>query len=232
MRNEYPGKKFISIHAPLAGSDHVTPCVGRRNSNFNPRSPCGERLPVWSDVRLVRGDFNPRSPCGERRQYPCNTRAGRYFNPRSPCGERPRSCSTGSSGYYFNPRSPCGERPAPVSSMGERLTFQSTLPLRGATMRDNPIANPTDISIHAPLAGSDHVGRIRTDHIFHFNPRSPCGERPISQRGQELVEISIHAPLAGSDAICATALPDVMYFNPRSPCGERHLRRAPAFHPG
>ena len=58
--------EYISIHAPRAGSDHVTIRQGYWYTNFNPRSPCGER----------------RKACG-------NQNGAAYFNPRSPCGERP-----------------------------------------------------------------------------------------------------------------------------------------------
>ena len=36
-----------------------------RDRDFNPRSPCGERLPRYV-VHQLPQDFNPRSPCGER----------------------------------------------------------------------------------------------------------------------------------------------------------------------
>ena len=38
----------ISIHAPLAGSDQCRAEIGLKVMNFNPRSPCGERLPSAS----------------------------------------------------------------------------------------------------------------------------------------------------------------------------------------
>ena len=58
------------------------------------------------------------------------------------------------------------------------------------------------ISIHTPLAGSD---RLLVQLVLlggHFNPHSPCGERPKDVR-VELPDgkISIHTPLAGSDPI-------------------------------
>ena len=56
----------ISIHAPRAGSDFYGRRRGCDPLNFNPRSPCGERLGGDSVVQR-EGDFNPRSPCGERR---------------------------------------------------------------------------------------------------------------------------------------------------------------------
>ena len=57
-----------------------------------------------------------------------------------------------------------------------------------------------NISIHAPLTGSDPKNRGQGVETNHFNPRSPYGER----RGIAMVldvtaTISIHAPLTGSD---------------------------------
>ena len=55
--------------------------------------------------------------------------------------------------------------------------FQSTLPLRGATSSWNGVNYTDDISIHAPLTGSDFL-RLSTGFLlFNFNPRSPYGER-------------------------------------------------------
>ena len=116
---------------------------------------------------------------------------------------------------------------------GKRLyeRFQSTPPVRGATLRINPLYYILAISIHAPRAGGD---------IFISSPSSSGG-------------ISIHAPRAGGDtreprenraprafqstppvrgatrnAINIT--PRSRYFNPRPPCGGRqggagHRRR-------
>ena len=79
----------------------------------------------------------------------------------------------------FNPRTPCGVRPArPSSRPQSSLRFQSTHPMRGATIDIISSAANGGISIHAPHAGCDipvHLdGRRRAD----FNPRTPCGVRP------------------------------------------------------
>ena len=103
------------------------------------------------------------------------------------------------------------------------MQFQSTLPVRGATLERENAQLKQAISIHAPRAGSDGSERIQKRVFRYFNPRSPCGER----RGENctllrILSISIHAPRAGSDYML---LPDPHtedYFNPRSPCGERH----------
>ena len=55
----------ISIHAPRVGSDLMPSARSASCSNFNPRSPRGER-PRSCALRRCRRDFNPRSPRGER----------------------------------------------------------------------------------------------------------------------------------------------------------------------
>ena len=58
----------ISIHAPLTGSD-ILPAVGKLlKSNFNPRSPYGERPRFLLQISRSVRHFNPRSPYGERHQ--------------------------------------------------------------------------------------------------------------------------------------------------------------------
>ena len=83
--------------------------------------------------------------------------------------------------------------------------FQSTHPLRGATVRTRRDSLLYGISIHAPLAGCDLDGN-----------------------GNLLLRssISIHAPLAGCDAKIRLAKIEFFHFNPRTPCGVRHLRAA------
>ena len=63
-----PGQA-ISIHAPRAGSDFIFRIISPSLSDFNPRSPCGERLGVQPSNTTIQ-NFNPRSPCGERRGSP------------------------------------------------------------------------------------------------------------------------------------------------------------------
>ena len=81
------------------------------------------------------------------------------------------------SGFHFNPRSPYGERLATAASRDAAVPFQSTLPLRGATAEDAVPPEPTTISIHAPLTGSDTQQPGNGCWIMDFNPRSPYGER-------------------------------------------------------
>ena len=103
-----------------------------------------------------------------------------------------------------------------------------------------------DISIHAPLTGSDRDTRQHMHLTNNFNPRSPYGERrriycnvrgrsnfnPRSPYGERrgiamvlevTATISIHAPLTGSDHRRLFPAGRKIDFNPRSPYGERRV---------
>ena len=109
--------------------------------------------------------------------------------------------------------------------------FQSTLPVRGATVVPSASGHVGHISIHAPRAGSDVYAVMTMDYSKNFNPRSPCGERhnvqhlldedglfqstlPVrgatssSSFSRPSLLISIHAPRAGSDRENSDHYPD------------------------
>ena len=220
-----PGQ--ISIHALLAESDLPPRCsscmmvvfqstlslrratggvfrVKRIYIDFNPRSPCGERLLHWMRMMSEPSHFNPRSPCGERhlcgnvhlhftgfqstlslrrathRRFP--PASGRTISIHALLAESDSSsCSRGKCRGHFNPRSPCGER-RPPGSAG-----------RGSGPHFNP---------RSPCGERPRAAEAFVDELLHFNPRSPCGERlgPDGRIGQYVL-ISIHALLAESDYI-------------------------------
>ena len=151
---------------------------------------------------MALSDFNPRSPHGERR-FTCNV--GRIACDISI--HAPRTGSDGQQAYEYEktifisihaPRTGSDERLAALSDMLEisihaprtgsdskiftfriaQILFQSTLPARGAT--------------RCPM--------IQAMVVDHFNPRSPHGERRYKRRRDlSAGEISIHAPRTGSD---------------------------------
>ena len=126
-------------------------------------------------------------------------------------------------------------------------TFQSTLPLRGATASLAYHLGMPEISIHAPLTGSDLLAgqKVVTEAKFQstlplrgatlgteqeirdkddFNPRSPYGERP----DRNYVHFSVcrfqsTLPLRGATITTKTPETTSRNFNPRSPYGERPL---------
>ena len=153
---------FISIHAPRVGSDHPRSPTSVPFQNFNPRSPCGERprvrktvfpkslfqstLPVWGATRISSSVFL-RMGCIS------------IHAPRVGSDLRFDVCF--SLEVDFNPRSPCGERLITSRFLKMRPSFQSTLPVWGATSMILPSCISVFISIHAPRVGSDPSTLIR-----------------------------------------------------------------------
>ena len=146
------------------------------------------------------------------------------FNPRTPCGVRQHFlvCFHPERGISIHaPHAGCDNH-GPASRM-RFSTFQSTHPMRGATIKTIISGHSTVISIHAPHAGCDADTDAPKIKAINFNPRTPCGVRrrpaPISTarptfqsthpmrgatenhgRDQAVQAISIHAPHAGCDS--------------------------------
>ena len=118
--------------------------------------------------------------------------------------------------------------------------FQSTLPVRGATLRSGAPSGDGAISIHAPLAESDvkvvdgvavrfisiHAPLAESDGFIlaadrlltEFQSTLPVrGATSPHQHRSALFTISIHAPREGSDPFAPEMLNDRDDFNPRSP---------------
>ena len=135
------------------------------------------------------------------------------------------------------------------------FSFQSTLPLRGATGQAYILPYGNKFQSTLPLRGATRNGRGCIRFLFYFNPHSPCGERRPGERpdgrrrefqstlplrgatrhlqlGRERRQISIHTPLAGSDTPPCVLSAAVIDFNPHSPCGERPrtMRRSSPCH--
>ena len=198
-----------------------------RWTNFNPRSPCGERLgPLPADRRPSH--FNPRSPCGERLGSYAKSAACLRFQSTLPVwgatgaahgastldqeisihaprvGSDVDSVPTAFSKIRdFNPRSPCGERQWRAVTTLTATVFQSTLPVWGATL--HPVGSRVGCGFQSTL---------------------PVWGATAARDGYRVPHlISIHAPRVGSDGAppCGRRAP--CNFNPRSPCGERQLNK-------
>ena len=169
-------------------------------ADFNPRSPCGERLsfaalrinsrvfqstlPVWG---ATCGPFLPARPklfqstlpvwgaTPERKDLKEN-RAISIHAPR--VGSDDLDNLKTEVERLFQSTLPVwgATRLLPVMPLPSK--FQSTLPVWGAT--HGPIFQSIfgSISIHAPRVGSDISALRMLLSKEHFNPRSPCGERP------------------------------------------------------
>ena len=192
----------ISIHAPRAGSDRRQPGdYFILSSNFNPRSPCGERLGPQL-CHALHQHFNPRSPCGERRavysvallirkfQSTLPVRGATWHQKRINLEQQisihaPRAGSDEYADSDLDKRMTISiHAPRAGSDFGERATalrpykFQSTLPVRGATEQGGyRSAADGGFQSTLPVRGATTSRRRKYAQYAYFNPRSPCGER-------------------------------------------------------
>ena len=161
----------------------------------------------------------------------------RDFNPRTPCGVRLSVCSSSESSKTFQSTHPL--RGATLIGRFGRfvLLFQSTHPLRGATMAVDGCGDCFVISIHAPLAGCDSAKYAFSAALELFQSTHPL--RGATRTASPVTSgqyISIHAPLAGCDAaiIPRFAVELISIHAPLAGCDPTILsctRRAQNFNP-
>ena len=182
-----------------------------RGATGRPLSPCADTLRFQS-TRPMRGATVPvcdRRLCvvisihaphaGRDVLYTAHNAGTGHFNPRAPCGARPRRLIRPTPRPTFQSTRPV--RGATIFSPASVLLalFQSTRPVRGATSKKPITELRCQISIHAPRAGRDCSDVARCSCQRDFNPRAPCGARPQGEQG-----------IQGPED-----------FNPRAPCGAR-----------
>ena len=150
------GLNRISTHAPLAGRDCRAPPRGSpASAYFNPRAPCGARLPFPSAWQRTL-PFQPTRPLRGATCVELAVAEQMIFQPTRPLrGATTRTVHVDRDQDYFNPRAPCGARLLPCRASRTLQTFQPTRPLRGATTAEQQYC----------IAQG------------HFNPRAPCGAR-------------------------------------------------------
>ena len=238
----------ISIHAPRVGSDvYIQACI-RTGTQFQSTLPVWGATPSTAREGIGAWDFNPRSPCGERlglempeyillrisihaprvgsdvkTRY--NALQNRYISIHAPrVGSDTGIVHRNAALTVISIHAPrVGSDACILALRSGVILFQSTLPVWGAT-------GGMSSSQRCPL---------------NFNPRSPCGERPGQiEASFTSISISIHAPRVGSDGqpcrrcfgnggfqstlpVWGATAPQsrnasrTLNFNPRSPCGER-----------
>ena len=169
--------------------------------NFNPRSPCGERLGRQVSLMVSTSYFNPRSPCGERRIFPKRAFEKSYISIHAPrVGSDIEAHGDTVDGLKISIHAP---------------RVGSDIEAHGDTV------DGLKISIHAPRVGSDCSTGNDVPYKRYFNPRSPCGER------QHVVDITVPSEDFNPRSPCGERPQTIrserseQNFNPRSPCGER-----------
>ena len=175
--------------------------------------------------------FNPRTPCGVRPFDECNLTL--YFKFQSThslrsatwnicrnrysgkvsihallaeCDRKKRRMPFGENS--FNPRTPCGVRLHAGCEQCRWETFQSTHSLRSATVQPYRGAGRRLVSIHALLAECDGRSGAEKEGRAGFNPRTPCGVRPLvaadyQQHDEFQSTHSLRSATLGKDAFIA-----------------------------
>ena len=124
---------------------------------------------------------------------------------------------------HFNPRSPHGERLIQQQICGLPVgSFQPTLPARGATGFANHSGCSNIFQPTLPARGATENREATRNGSWHFNPRSPHGERPLFVSFLQICAgFQPTLPARGATFATASAPPTAFDFNPRSPHGER-----------
>ena len=79
------------------------------------------------------------------------------FNPRAPCGARLTPIQKDRARLCFNPRAPCGARHGRCTVVSCVCRFQSTRPVRGATLLIHNSAMPISFQSTRPVRGATRV---------------------------------------------------------------------------
>ena len=144
-------------------------------------------------------NFNPHSPCGERLCDTASHTRAANFNPHSPCGERPVRCRQSWRAGYFNPHSPCGERRY-VQEVANHLDISIHTPLAGSDwLGRDPAAVRCDFNPHSPC-GERRLRFGRRRGRWHISIHTPLAGSDATTRSGLVVLALFHStlPLRGA----------------------------------
>ena len=150
-------KKFQSTR-PIRGATRLELSKQGPHSDFNPRAPYGARRENFENSHFSSGFQSTRPIRGatkalaydsnfyvisihaphtgrDRQQEKCQEQEGKYFNPRAPYGARPPISACTASYILISIHAPHTGRDYGCSAVSPAcLIFQSTRPIRGATI--------------------------------------------------------------------------------------------------
>ena len=163
----------ISTHAPRTGSDVFAQDVEFLDSAFQPTLPARGATSAKGASR--RDDnFNPRSPHGERLRQVVGMRWLSQFQPTLPARGATAAVVDALPVLPFQPTLPARGATGISGASVTQLEFQPTLPARGATEIQQGTNDVLDISTHAPRTGSDmdYVEYLTAKAISTHAPRT------------------------------------------------------------
>ena len=198
LRGPFPYRWRFNPRAPCGARPLSAPRYGY-HAGFNPRAPCGARLVIYLPPRL-EGLFQSTRPvrgatCLQQNQQ--NITAVSIHAPRAGRDSDYEALSRIVGVSIHAPRA--GRDPEKCCNPEHVPSFQSTRPVRGATLILHADPRCIGVSIHAPRAGRDYGAISTAKPMQCFNPRAPCGARRIGDG-------------------CSSTM---WSFNPRAPCGAR-----------
>ena len=186
---------------PLRGATLVSFALILSILHFNPRSPYGER-PQALTLQDIKNVISIHAPLtGSDFGFTLSILAFSQFQSTLPLRGATAGCAPDGSASTISIHAPLtgsdlrdltddmylcsfqstlplrGATEARFMRFCRLLAFQSTLPLRGATPHFKATCGQSQISIHAPLTGSDPNNAETSAQQADFNPRSPYGER-------------------------------------------------------
>ena len=248
MRRKYERRKDISIHAPLAGSDPRC-ASGSQAIRISIHAPLAGSDSCRAAGRSPARHFNPRSPCGERptsrRRPPRSPR----FQSTLPLRGATRLAHPGGARAPISIHAPLAGSDAHPVCLPYDFHISIHAPLAGSDQNGSSSSSGNSIfQSTLPLRGATLDGIFEAACADNFNPRSPCGERPgrivvrpflgrfqstLPLRGATEMTFApgmslgfqSTLPLRGATDAYPAGWEAQPYFNPRSPCGERHAAR-------
>ena len=216
-------------------------------SHFNPRAPCGARPVHPCDVakrqhisthaplagrdvpsysRFSWSLFQPTRPLRGATAFEGRHIQHRQISTHAPLAGRDPALDVGLHSEGISTHAPlAGRDPSSVRSSSRRLLFQPTRPLRGATRYSRPTASLKRFQPTRPLRGATRRRWTAQRSPGHFNPRAPCGARPVSPiRPLRSLLFQPTRPLRGA-TVWRDGQRDVLQFQPTRPLRGATLRR-------
>ena len=150
----------ISTHAPLAGRDRPPAPAWHRQSNFNPRAPCGARR-LESVFKLSLIIFQPTRPLrGATSYFLAQAGLSKIFQPTRPLRGATRHKPAVHELHPISTHAPLAGRDgrADEGRLVDR-EISTHAPLAGRDQAEQRPGRAQMISTHAPLAGRDRFQR-------------------------------------------------------------------------
>ena len=129
------GITFISTHAPFAGRDSEAMTAAQTLERFQPKRPLRGATRA-EGIQPSEACISIHAPLAGRDTETAGLTDKQAISIHAPlAGRDAGSAPPGCWGFHFNPRAPCGARPSRTGLQIPCPVFQSTRPLRGATIR-------------------------------------------------------------------------------------------------